>query len=407
MRLSMAIVSFLVSAALLAGCSSSSQGTSALPGSGSTQSMGNQVGAFPLMPTGKSNSLELLKLQAEGKLRGPVPTKVLQAQLKQLETHPSVHFNLRSNGGGVGIWTAMTNYDYLLGTNKSGKKVTAAIETSTNDCDSPITVKIDHTQNIWTACEKYTATGQSAAQEYSSGGTLENTYEVGCPESGSNSCEGSTNKAYGFDTAENSSYVFAALQYFDFDICDPSCNPVTGGGFEYWPAGDPTATPKLIALPYGDPVYGVYYADVDVNGNLWFNYEGCVTYCGIGIAELQNPTSPSASLVEIANPPCCSTPVAGGVYASNGGRTINVLDQGTRIITQYDLSGNKTGALGPVVVLGDPVAMGFNSTDTKIVAGDCDGWLDIGKVSTNKWRPEKPVEVSSCLEGAAYTPSDK
>lgn len=345
----------------------------------------------------------LLKMQAEGKLAGPVLPRILRAQYRELNNKPVLHFPVKKDGG-VGIWTSLTNYNALLGTNKGGGKVKAAINTYNNGspgCEDPIGVKVDHNGNIWAGCE-YSSSGQNSAQEWNASGTPVATYSVNCPEGGSKYC--AYDYSYGFDAAASSSYVFAAQTFFEYDECTPSCAYVYGGGFQYWPAGSPTSTPTEIALPYG-PVYDVYYMDLDSSGNIWFDYYGCPTSgCGYGLAEVTNPTS-SPSMVSIVAPGKIG--YAGGVYVAANG-DISVIDQNTHEVYVYNSSGSLLNTLGPTAFgIGDPVTGDYGSGDTKMAIGDADDWLDLGTVSSNKWKVGKPALAVSSLEGAAITPSDK
>ncbi len=75
--------------------------------------------------------------------------------------------------------------------------------------------------------------------------------------------------------------------------------------------------------------------DVDSSGNLWFTFSGYdqSTY-GFGLGEISSPTkSPKLTIVE----PIGTYGFFGGVYASNGGKTLNVIDQTARTISQYHL----------------------------------------------------------------------
>ncbi len=346
--------------------------------------------------------MALLKAQADGKMPGPVPARVLRQQLAQLQKQPHVHFNIRHSSGAVPLWTSLTPYNMVLGVNKRAKKVIAGINTLTNDCDEPIGLKVDSSQNLWVGCEDNTLTGYGAVQEYSNSGSLEGTYNVACPSG--DTC--SYTYGYGFDTAQNASNTFFSLAFYEFCIGSPSCSYVYGGGFEYWPVGDTSAAPVLVAAsPYGEPVYDVYYMDLDSSGNIWFTYYGCESSCGYGLGEVTNPTT-SPSFVDIEPPPFLQ--FAGGVYASNGGNTINVIDQDTHTVYQFNTSGGEIGTLGPTAFgLGDPVSGGYNSGDTKFAIGDADDWLDMGTVATNKWGVAKATLFISSLEGAAYSPSDK
>lgn len=408
MRFSLATAgSAVVIAALLAGCSNSPQGSQSLPSSGVT-STGHSVGAPQFIPHGKLTPMQLLKLQAEGKLAGPVPVKVLQRQLAQLQQQPHVHINVHKNKGGVALWSSLTGYNFLLGNNKKGTAVIAAINTYSNGgCETPISVKVDHSQNIWAGCEYNTTTSETAATEYNPSGTEVAQYEGGCPVSGTKYC--SYSYGYGFDSAENASDVFVSMTFYEYDECVPSCTYVYGAGFEYWPAGTPSATPTLVAAsPYGSPVDDVYYMDLDSSGNIWFDYYGCLgSSCGYGIGEVTSPTT-SPAFVSIAAPGALL--FAGGVYVSTkaGVQTVNVIDQTSHMVLQYNTSGGYLGSLGPTAFgLGDPVTGGFNSTDTTMAIGDANDWLNIGTVATNKWKVAKAALDISSIEGAAYTPSDK
>lgn len=371
--------------------------------------MGQHVGMPAFMPHGKITPMQLLKLQAEGKLAGPVPVKELKRQLAQLEKHPKIQLNFRRPKGGksVAMWSSLTDYDALLGSNKGNTKTLAAINTyTTAGCEDPIGLKVDGSKNIWAGCEYNSSTGESSATEWNSSGTEVDAYDATCPIAASKgSCD--YDYGYGFDSAANSSDVFVAMTFYEYDECTPSCAYVYGGGFEYWPAGDPTATPVLVpASAYGAPVYDVYYMDLDSSGNIWFDYYGCTTAaCGYGLGEVTNPTT-SPSFVSVEPPGTYE--YAGGVYASNGGSTINVIDQDTHMVYQYNTSGTKTGELGPTAFgIGDPVTGGFGPGDKNMAIGDADGWVNIGTVSSNKWTVGKaPLDVSA-VEGAAYTPSDK
>ena len=95
----------------------------------------------------------------------------------------------------------------------------------------PITVKVDHAGNVWTACEYDAAFTGGSAQEYSSGGTLTSTYAEGpptCPPSAT--CSFSS---YGFDEASNATDVFDAVATFLSSVCSPKCTKSNGSGFEY------------------------------------------------------------------------------------------------------------------------------------------------------------------------------
>jgi hypothetical protein len=146
--------------------------------------------------------------------------------------------------------------------------------------------------------------------------------------------------------------------------------------------------------------------DVDNSDNIWFDYYSCVSVCGYALGEVQNATTSPVWVTNIA-----SLGFAGGVYVGNGGSTLSVIDQDARTISRYSLPGlGALSALGPTKMnllgQGDPVAGGYNSTDTSIAIGDAYGWLDYGTVSSNLWKTTKNTSLG-LPEGAAFTPSDK
>jgi hypothetical protein len=320
----------------------------------------------------------------------------------------------------VGIWASQTYYNVLLGISKNGKKAVQGINTynyeQTPDalCEEPYGVKVDANQDVWAGCyygyngisNSYNATGI----EYNKNGNNVATYTAACP-TGWGNCDYGYFYGYdGFDVAVNSTNVFVD-GYFDGYDCATTddCQYMDGAGIEYWPNGSPAATPGIIMPPYGSPFYDVYYMDVDSSGNLWVDFYGYADYeYGYGLAEITNPTTnPVVSVVEPPGTYECE----GGVYVSNGGSTLNVGDSCTQHIYQYTLpltTGAKpTKTLGPTAPFGCPEGFGFNAADSGLVAGDCDGWLDIGKVPSNKWTQAKPVIMQDGVYGAAYTPSDK
>ncbi len=401
--------SLLVLAVLFAACSSLSQTSPSLPtgASGGAPSAG-RPSPYSL-PKGRITPLKLLKLQAAGVLPGPVPRAVLERQLKLVQGSARPRLNARRASGTVSMWVTDTDYGYLVGENASGKKTITDINVEDQGCYYPITVKVDSSQNIWSSCEYNSDFDGSAVQEYSSAGALEHTYVGGCPPPVS---ECQYFYAYSFDESANSSDVFSALAFWEEEI---SSAYTYGAGFEWWPTDEPSATPTLISLGADcDPVCDVYYMDLDKHGNIWFDYDGYNssndTY-GYGLAELKTPTT-TPTMVTILPPGSIGFP--GGVYVSHHGKVLNVTDQLARTTAQYKLplspGGSPFNTLGPTkdgeLGLGDPVSGGFDQAETNLVFGDAYDWLDVGVVSTNKW---KDVQNTGLLgpEGAAYTPSDR
>jgi len=395
----------VVAVASIVGCA----GTPSLQHAGSGAMIAVPAGGL----RGSLTQSHLLALQLAGELPAPVPAPVLRRQLQALEQpRPKLP---SSTGAQVGLWAANTNFNYLIGQNTSGRKTVTAVDLSANSCYSPVALKVDHAQNVWVGCElTSTSSTNGAVQEYSSAGAFTARYVPSCP-NGVRNCSSFTALIWdsGLDAHGN---VFASLNLFDLQTCvGTSCTSTLGGGFEWWPAGDASQPPRLITLSDScNPVCGVGFMDVDATGNLWFTFVGynaSGTY-GAGLGEVTNPTKkPQFTIVE----PIGTYGFFGGVYTSAGGKTLNVIDQKTRTISQYHLplasSGTPFNVIGPTPLnafdIGDPVSGGFNADDKKIAIGDTGGWFDIGKVAANTWSAVANANFYSGLEGAAYTPSDK
>jgi hypothetical protein len=358
-------------------------------------------------------TLQLMKLELAGKIPNPMTHSLMAKQVQYVEHHKRPFFRGITNGsgGGVAEWSSLLDYDYLLGQDKKMKATVGIIDTATNECYEPYMVKVDHGQNVWVACDETEPDFYSGVQEYSSSGSLENTYGGECTGVPAGYAYCGFYEGYGYDSAETANNVFLSLEYLEEEFCTSggSCGIYDGGGFLYWPQNDPSATPALIGGSDCNPICDAYYMDADANGNLWFDYYGYVNgEYGDGVAEIENPTSDAPTFVSILNPGTMQCP--GGVYVSTKGgtQTVNALDECTRQIYTFTTGGVQGSNLGPVDLFGEPYGLGFNSTDTSAVTSDCElDWNNVGKLATNKWSPKKsPYEVS-CLYGAAYTPSDK
>jgi hypothetical protein len=365
----------------------------------------SSVTLAPFVPNGRIDSRQLLQLQASGRLYTPL-THARIVQMLHAVNQPRSRFAAQTVPAtkSVALWATLTADNDILGQAKKVSKTVAAIDTASNGCVYPVTVKVDASQNVWAGCEYNTDDDDGVYQEYTSTGTLAATYQDGCP-APTSECDQFYSTS--MDGASNASDVFDALSYYYAEInCNPSCTDSYGGGFEYWPAGSSSSPPTLIALPYGQPVYGVAFMDLDSTGDIWFDYYGCSTAseCGNGIAEITSPTT-APTFVAIESPGFLQC--AGGVYASGASTVINVIDSCSRIVYQFAPSGGETGTLGPIGRLGDPISGSFNAADTKIAVGDEKGWLDVGKTKTNIWRQIANSYFHDGLMGAAYTPSDK
>jgi hypothetical protein len=404
-----ALAAFGIVTVLLAGCSTP-QGTQAVP-VGSIQTMADRSRVTADLMKGGMSPSTLLKLQLEGRLPAPIPVPALRAQLKR-QSHARPHLAFHA-GAKVAVWASDTNFNYVVGQNMPNNQTITAIDTSANACFSPIALKVDRAQNLWVGCElQSTSSTNGVVQEYSNAGKLLKKYAPACPVPVS-TCQSFS--GYGYDSGiDPSGNVFASLNLYSIETCNPSCVSNLGAGFEWWPAGKPAAAPKLIPLGTNcTPVCGVGYMDVDASGNLWFTFSGydSSSTFGFGLGEVTNPTTnPTFTIVE----PLGTYGFFGGVYVSNG-KTLNVIDQQVRTVSRYRLPLKPGGApfkvLGPtptnVFGIGDPVSGSFNKLDTKMAIGDSGGWLDLGTVASNAWSSKANPNFYSGLGGAAYTPSDK
>lgn len=352
----------------------------------------------------------LLALQLQGRLPAPVPANALRRGLR-VSARPRSSFEGKAK---VGLWASNTNFNYLLGQDAGGGKTVIAVDLSQNSCFSPVALKVDRAHNVWVGCELTSLSSTNGAvQEYNAAGALQQRFLPGCP-SPVSTC--GSFSGYGYDSGLDShGNVFASLNLYDLETCNPTCSDNLSAGFEWWPNGNPSATPRVISTGANcSPVCGVGFMDVDGSENLWFTFSGYDSNnnYGFGLGEITTPTKrPKFSIVE----PIGTYGFFGGVYVSSGGQTLNVVDQKSRTISQYHLplspSGTPFQVLGPTRLnafgIGDPVSGGFNSHDTKMALGDTGGWLDIGKTPSNKWSAVANPNFYSGIEGAAYTPSDK
>jgi hypothetical protein len=419
MRSSLATVSFAISVALLAGCSSSpQQGVSTLPGSpsGTSQQSAGYFGSHDA--SGHITLLKLLKRQADGKLRGPLPQKVLKWQYGRIKQGAHPDLPISSNFKKVSAW-ASSSFGYLVGQDSSLGKTVADINVNSY-CFEPVTVKVDRARNIWTACDSNLSGLGGQVQEFNRNGNAVASYIWNASCTNPSGCL--FYGGFGFDSAETSTAVFgAANTYQVYCPTSSSCIETTTTGFVYW-TGGPSSTPTFITLPSntttGINYQTVYYFDASAQGNIYFDYYGCENYspynCGYGLAELRKPTSPSYTVIPLLPPGSIQFP--GGVYVSGGGYTLNVTDQLLRTTSRYHLpispSSTPFRTLGPTAPnyfgLGDPVAGGFNASGLRIGLGDAYGWIDVGRtLHFNKWRDVATTSCAFGCDGFAFTPSDK
>jgi hypothetical protein len=401
-----------MAAALLAGCSTSSQGIGALPNPSGMTSTAESV--TRLIPSGKMTISKLLELQAQGKLPAPVPPKVLQWQLKRMQGR--VRPLVMAKKCTTAVWATASGVGYLLGMDSSLENVCKSVDVEKLGAYDPEAVKVDGSRNVWVASEYNSADDGGVVEEFGPKGNLQANYSWSHCLDGYTDCYG-----YGYDAAENSKNVFAAVADW---YSQTASQTDQGSGFEVFGNGDPSSSPTYVTVSdqtsgtYCAPICSVGYTDIDSAGNLWFDFygDGAGSCSGGGLGEVTNPTtSPTVSVIF----PACTYEYPGGVYVSNGGKVLNVTDQDSRKTYQYHLPVTSTSqpfnTLGPTAAngegLGNPVAGGFNASETEFALGDGYGWFDVGTLPSNKWKDvatnDCPPEFAYGCAGMAFTPSDK
>lgn len=386
--------------ALLAGCAGAPQGVPVL--SEPSQPGAIHQSGVPAIASGRIGAVQLLELEIAGTIQIPVARPVLLRTLEEINGYRRVHETFSRNAA-VGLWAAVSAEEYIFGQNSKGNKTVTAIDTESNGCLEPYSIKVDHAENLWIAC--YESDGEGGeAQEYAPGsstplasfpdtfGCGSNCFFLGTP----------------FDVATDSrGHVFAANAFSE--ECRSSC---TDGIYPvvWWNAKSPSSPPTAIKdsdLTDGD------YVDVDTSGNIYVDGHGCIgSKCGFLLDEIRNP--PTTPTITNLMPPSASSGFL-SLYISNAGRVLNLVDSATRTISQFALpwiSGESPfNVLGPTLTNyfgeGYPDAGGFNRTEKLLAIGDADGWLDIGKVVKNRWSIVTNVNLFQGVSDTAYVPSDK
>jgi hypothetical protein len=243
-------------------------------------------------------------------------------------------------------------------------------------------------------------------QEYKDG-RFARAYSPDCPASKCSNFTGSLS-----DTVVDRSHVFAIMKQIQYQVENKT---VSGSGYEYWPNGNPSATPVVVLLPSDcSAVCFIDAGDEDRSGHLWVRDYGAGGY---GVAEITNPTTdPSMSQGLPLDTFTINYGDIAGFSISNAGTVLNVGDSSHKIY-QYALpvryGSSPLDTMTPCVKGCDPHGFGFNSTDKLIVVGDgttgsaSSGWLDIGQVSKNHWEKVTNRQFAVPFSSAVYTPSDK
>ncbi len=435
MRLSLAAAACAVSMALLAGCSSQSQGPGGtLPSAGSSQSVhhgGVQFTGIPQFPKGHMTVKQIFQWMIDGKMVPAIPREALERQLASLN-HPRVHH--AKKGGGAAIWSNEA-FDYTIqGENKTATaNAGATIDTDDNNsCYNSFDLKVDKKRNIWGTCYESGSDVEGGAGEWDKAGNAVTTYQGGCPSNiPASQCE--VWYAFPNSVATSNTDVFVSDEYFEngYDCTGyGGCYDYGyGTGYAWWPKNNPSAQSTIINI-YEVPfacgatdtdtciVYDTSYFDVDNSGNLWgyaYGYDETSGTEGTGIIEITNPTTS----------PTISNPLAfgsvdgwndgywGTVDISNKGKVLNAVDPYTATVLRWSLP-----SLTPMSSLGgtsgdgwcEPVLGGLGKgSKTMVISDACyDDQMDLVKVKTNGDSTGTDSSIDDNYgDGAAYSHSDK
>lgn len=307
------------------------------------------------------------------------------------------------NADAIKIWAAAAPTSKVFGLSLDGERVLKVISTKSQPVEGshPLTLKVDG-NDVFVTDAGGGKTG--VIQEYEDGRFVR-AYSPGCPVSNCSNFTGTLG-----DTVVDQSHVFAIMKKIQYQA---GTTTVSGSGYEYWPKGDPSATPVFVALSSDCSDICFYDAgDEDGSGNLWLRDYGAGRY---GVAEITHPaTHPGMSqglpfIFTINNGDIA------GFSISNAGTVLNVGDSSHKIY-QYALpvtSGSSPfNTLTPCAKGCDPHGFGFNTTDTQIAVGDgtkgrsSNGWLDIGQVSENLWKKARNPQFIVPFSSAVYVPGD-
>lgn len=341
--------------------------------------------------------------------------------------------NGATGSGPVAIWVTSRAQSEIFGQDRSGKNTVATIDGAANGCYGPSGVKVDHQGRLWVAC--YTSDyggpvdcGMRAAitgvpgcigsvQMYAHGA---HAAPVNYPDSRCDRRK-QRKRCYDWSGAAPNDVAFDSLG--DVFAATPSsggcstsvysvhCGHDDSGAYSYWLGGKAPRHLRFVAI---DNLFAASYVDVDENGTLYvtgYTSSKCTSSCQTMIDEIKAPTSRLPVIMEIIGP---TTDQLDGVYVSNGGSVLNVVDETARTIDQYALPwvANETpfNVLGPTLERmghGAPTSGGFDRSEKHLVLGDADGWIDVGNVAVNHWSAVSNTNLSQGNYGAAYVPSDK
>jgi hypothetical protein len=321
----------------------------------------------------------------------------------------STHFTMpHADAGGITIWAAAEQTSKVFGLSLGAKRVLKVISTERQPVkgSDPLTLKVDRAQNLFVTDVSGGKAG--VIQEYEDG-SFTRAYSPDCAVSDCSKFTGLLT-----DSVVDSNHVFAIMKQIQYKV---GSYTVSGSGYEYWPNGNPSATPVEVLLPSDCSDICFYDAgDEDSSGNLWVRDFGGGGY---GVAEITNPTTrPSMNQILPFTFMIGSGDIA-GFYISNAGTVLNVGDSSHKIY-QYALplpyGGSPFNTLVPCSQGCDPHGFGFKSKDKLIVVGDGTtgrsnrahrGWLDIGRVSESRWKKVTNRQFTAPFSSAVYALSDK
>ena len=313
---------------------------------------------------------------------------------------PSHFSRSNDNTGGTEIWAAAEQTSQLFALSSGAKVVLKVISTEGQAVKggNPLTLKVDGKDLFVT---DLSGGKGGVIQEYKDG-LFARAYLPGCPASDCSKFTGSLS-----DTVVDKSHVFAIMKQIQYQL---GSKTISGSGYEYWPKGNPSATPVAVLLSSDCSAICFYDAgDEDSSGNLWLRDYGAGRY---GVAEITNPTTnPSMNQGLPLDTFTINHGDIAGFSISNSGTVLNVGDSSHKIY-QYALpvrDGNSPfNTITPCVEGCDPHGFGFDSTDKLIVVGDgtSRGWLDIGQVSKNHWKKVTNPQFTVPFSSAVYMPGD-
>jgi len=257
------------------------------------------------------------------------------------------------------------------------------------DCEEPAGIKVDRNGNLWAAC-----TDGSTIQEYTPGASTASLVLDDTP------------GFYPNDVAVDEHGDVYAVN-IEGIVCRASSCTSYPGNVVYWKA----AQRSNGALPTGviaDPnMYEGSFIDTDDAGNLYVDMLNQAAFAG-ETDRIGSPREPHPSITNLGIDP----DVPGGVYVSNGGTVLNVLDQQARTIGRYRLPGiTSLGVLGSLPQnyekSAQPIGFGFSKGDRSVAVADagCRA-LDLGAVQANTFVQLLNASFVDPV-GAAFVTSDK